>query len=177
MTRFTTDPLLGIARIVTIALMGLMVFLAAVCTLAIPVVLFNDDAIRVNIDGVSQHPEAGTFYLVALLLAAVIALLVMLFVFFRHLKRIIESVAIGDPFVPENARRLTAMAWLMLAIQLALIPIVAMGLEIGNRLGEVDAEGYGGLDLSGIVMVIVLFILARVFRTGAAMREDLEGTV
>ena len=34
-----------------------------------------------------------------------------------------------------------------------------------------------GLDLSGIVLVVVLFILARVFRHGAAMRADLEGTV
>ena len=29
----------------------------------------------------------------------------------------------------------------------------------------------------GILLVLILFILARVFRHGAAMREDLEGTV
>ena len=32
-------------------------------------------------------------------------------------------------------------------------------------------------DLTGFLIVLVLFILARVFRHGAAMREDLEGTV
>ena len=31
--------------------------------------------------------------------------------------------------------------------------------------------------VSVVLMVIVLFILARVFKHGAAMREDLEGTV
>jgi hypothetical protein len=31
--------------------------------------------------------------------------------------------------------------------------------------------------LSGLLLVLVLFILARVFRVGAAMRDDLEGTI
>jgi hypothetical protein len=34
-----------------------------------------------------------------------------------------------------------------------------------------------GLDGGGVLLILVLFILARVFRQGAAMREDLEGTV
>ena len=34
-----------------------------------------------------------------------------------------------------------------------------------------------GVSFSGILMALVLFILARVFREGARMREDLEGTV
>ena len=32
-------------------------------------------------------------------------------------------------------------------------------------------------SLTGVLLALVLFILARVFRHGAAMREDLEGTV
>jgi Fe-S cluster assembly ATPase SufC len=44
--------------------------------------------------------------------------------------------------------------------------------------GSVTFHGQvGGLDMTGILLVIILFILARVFRHGAAMREDLEGTV
>jgi hypothetical protein len=43
------------------------------------------------------------------------------------------------------------------------------------------AEGAFGLhsdfSLSALGLAIVLFVLARVFRQGAAMREDLEGTV
>ena len=35
----------------------------------------------------------------------------------------------------------------------------------------------GGLDGGSILLTLILFILARVFRHGAAMREDLEGTV
>jgi hypothetical protein len=35
----------------------------------------------------------------------------------------------------------------------------------------------GGVDFGGIILVLTLFVLARVFKHGAAMREDLEGTV
>ena len=33
------------------------------------------------------------------------------------------------------------------------------------------------MSLTGLAVGLVLFILARVFRQGAAMRADLEGTV
>ena len=38
---------------------------------------------------------------------------------------------------------------------------------------SVDAD----FSTNGLLLALVLFILARVFRTGAKMREDLEGTV
>jgi hypothetical protein len=34
-----------------------------------------------------------------------------------------------------------------------------------------------GIDFGGVLTALLLFILARVFREGAAMRKDLEGTV
>ena len=40
-----------------------------------------------------------------------------------------------------------------------------------------DATSDFGITLDGILLAVILFILARVFRQGAAMREDLEGTV
>ena len=47
-------------------------------------------------------------------------------------------------------------------------------LRITGPAGTIQSNVF---SLSGILMVLVLFILARVFRHGAAMREDLEGTV
>ena len=46
-------------------------------------------------------------------------------------------------------------------------------------LNDLDHEvGSGdGFSLTGILMVLILFILARVFKRGAEMREELEGTV
>jgi hypothetical protein len=40
-----------------------------------------------------------------------------------------------------------------------------------------DADFDFGVSLGGLLLALTLFILARVFRQGAAMREDLEGTV
>ena len=38
-------------------------------------------------------------------------------------------------------------------------------------------EDHISISLSGIMLILTLFILARVFRQGAMMRAELEGTV
>ena len=35
----------------------------------------------------------------------------------------------------------------------------------------------GGIDLNGILSILLAFVLAAVFERGAAMRDELEGTV
>ncbi len=109
-----------------------------------------------------------------------LAIVVMLFVFFGTLRKIIATVGEGDPFAPENADRLSLMGWLMLGVQLALIPATALGIALARFASQFEDSHFtvdGGLDIEGVLLVIILFILARVFRHGAAMREDLEGTV
>jgi hypothetical protein len=51
---------------------------------------------------------------------------------------------------------------------LAGAPLPEVGLKVGI---QVD------LPLAGLFLALVLFILARVFREGTRMREDLEGTI
>jgi hypothetical protein len=43
--------------------------------------------------------------------------------------------------------------------------------------GHTDLEVIGGVDGNGLLLMLILFILARVFRKGAQMRADLEGMV
>ena len=96
------------------------------------------------------------------------------------LRRIIGTVGEGDPFAPVNADRLSMMAWLLLGVQILMLPAAGLGLMLAkwaDKVDHADVNINAGLDLTGILMVLVLFILARVFRHGAAMREDLEGTV
>ncbi|MWV28843.1 DUF2975 domain-containing protein [Aurantiacibacter rhizosphaerae] len=109
-----------------------------------------------------------------------LAIVAMLFLFFGILRKIIRTVGDRDPFAPANADRLSRMGWLMLGVQLAMIPAVALGVHLAqfaDELEDVNVTVDGGTDVTGILLVIILFILARVFRHGAAMREDLEGTV
>lgn len=115
----------------------------------------------------------------AVLIVLVIAMasLSMAYDFVTRLAQIIDTVGQGDPFTLANAKRLTRMAWLALIIQLIAIP----GMLLSTWLKPQLAEGAFGIrsdfSLSALGLAIVLFVLARVFRQGAAMREDLEGTV
>jgi hypothetical protein len=103
------------------------------------------------------------------------------FMFFGKLRAIINTVGKGDPFAPTNAERLSRMAWLMLAGEVLLWPAAFLAGEIAEWASKYDDfdlnVGGDGFSLTGILMALLLFILARVFRHGAAMREDLEGTV
>ena len=106
-----------------------------------------------------------------------LCLLALALQFFRLLLRIVNSVGAGDPFAPENGDRLSAMAWLMLAVNLLALPVAGLAAYIANTAGEDAANVEASFDFGGLILILTLFILARVFRHGAAMREDLEGTV
>jgi hypothetical protein len=90
--------------------------------------------------------------------------------FLRLLRRIVGSVAGGSPFDPVNADRLERMGWLAVLLKVVTMVEAAFATTDVVRF----ASHLSGPDL---VMILVLFVLARVFREGAAMRDDLEGTV
>ena len=175
------DLLLLAGRLLAILMQGLMAIAAAGILFAlVGVPFFADDidAAMAEEFGASAMalPVAPTLGL----LATVLVVVVCIFFFFKRLRQIVETVGRGDPFAPENAARLTAMAWLALAAQLLMYLAKAFALQVEawvRSLEEATLQVDVSLDIEGIVLVIVLFILARVFRHGTAMREDLEGTV
>jgi hypothetical protein len=118
----------------------------------------------------------GVWAFIAVLVTAIV-LLVMGFYFLRHMKRIIDRVKEGDPFIPENADRLTAMAWLMLAMHLIAIPFEGAAIWLADEFGEEPTAGPFSGGGNGLLLILTLFILARVFKRGTEMREELEGTV
>jgi hypothetical protein len=93
----------------------------------------------------------------------------------RRLLAIIITVRRGDPFLAENAYRLNAIAWFLLALQLLSIVIAAIGKAIANHGNPFHVDA--GFSVAGWLAVILTFVLARVFAEGALMREDLEGTI
>ena len=175
------DPLLSLGKGLTYFMQGVMAIAFVALLVAVPVLIIWQDDIAAELAS-ELGQQAAAFPLwpaVSVLLLAAIAI-AMVFVFFGRLRQIIATVGEGDPFVPENAERLTTMAWLLLGVQLLSIPIGGIGLMVARWADEVGHEDItidAGLDITGLLMVVVLFILARVFRHGAAMREDLEGTV
>ena len=111
----------------------------------------------------------------AMMTGAALLFLVLTHRFLRHLLDMVLSVEQGDPFIAENADRLTRMAWLTLAMQ-ALAIAGRVGYSWMVTLSDKAPLVYD-LSLSGILLALLLFILARVFREGALMRRELEGTI
>ncbi|MEL6856836.1 MAG: DUF2975 domain-containing protein [Pseudomonadota bacterium] len=92
-----------------------------------------------------------------------------------QLRKILSTLAEGDPFVPENAPRLTHIAiaiGLIEAIRIASVLILSATVDLG--------EGYVvtiNLNLAVWGAVIVLLILAQVFKEGTRLREEEKMTI
>jgi len=92
-----------------------------------------------------------------------------------RLLAIVDTVRSGDPFLPVNADRLQAIAWVLLALQLLAIVIGAIGRALSTPAHPLHLDA--GFSTSGWLAVVLTFVLARVFAEGTLMRQDLEGTV
>jgi len=174
----TSDPLLSGARILIYFTMGVLIFaivMLGIGTAAIASV--GRDQLLAEFAKVDA-PASGIW----LLGAAMILIIIMLALAFRFVQRLLEivnSVGEGDPFNPQNADRLQAMGWLAAAWQTIALPIAAIAAWFAPYLekAEKNADFGFGLDLGTILLILILFILARVFRKGTEMRAELEGTV
>ena len=89
----------------------------------------------------------------------------------RRLLAIVDTVRVGDPFILENARRLNAIAWSVVALEALRLAVAAIAAAVWEP-GRIDAFSFAPW-----LAVLLLFVLAGVFAHGARIREDLEGTV
>ncbi len=92
-----------------------------------------------------------------------------------RLLAIVDTVSDGDPFILQNAARLQQIAWAVLAGEILHLVIVAIASGIATTETPIDIRWK--MSITRWLVVLLLFVLARVFETGARMREDLEGTV
>ena len=166
------DALLKIGLIMTVLLMGLTLAVFTILLVMVPVTFFAPEWLFET----SEISMQSTLAVAGLLLLAAIVTLGA-FQFFRLLGRMIKSAGGEGAFSIENANRLSQMGWIALAFQLASFPIAALTAYLGKLLPEGNFSVDFDFSLTGLLLVIVLFILARIFRQGAQMREDLEGTV
>lgn len=163
-----TDPLLTAARVLLYVLLagvilttffsifGLVVYIAAQLS-----------KLFLVLDAAAWRPVVG--HLLGLIALGLIWSSV------QSLLGMIGTVECGDTFDSANAHRLEKIAGNVLGLQLLGMLAALLGSPIGGDINGFDI----GIDLSpgGIAVVLLLFILARVFRQGAMMRDDLQGTV
>src|SRR4030095_15776731 len=88
----------------------------------------------------------------------------------RRLRAIVDTVRSGDPFILENARRLDAIAWSVLALEVLRMLVMAIAAAV------CEPGRLGGFSFAPWRAVLMLFVLSGVFAHGARMRADLEGT-
>lgn len=93
----------------------------------------------------------------------------------RKLLAIIGTVSDGDPFVSVNAARLKAIGWMMVAGQILGFPLYAAASQVVQEFGKRHLDGE--FPIMGVLSILLVFVLAGVFEQGAAMREEMEGTV
>jgi hypothetical protein len=95
----------------------------------------------------------------------------------RELLAIVDTVRDGDPFVAQNARRLQAIAWWVLAGEGVRLMVGAVAYAAAKAAPELRMDIDVGFSFAPWLAVLLLFVLARVFDLGTRMRADLEGTV
>jgi hypothetical protein len=175
------DLLLLAGKILTLLIQGIMGLSVVVVALTIPAIALFQDSINAEV-AAEFGPAAVSLPVlpVIALLACALTVVALVFLFFGKLRGIIDTVAAGDPFVPDDADRLSAMGWLQIGIYLASLATsgaAALVASWASQFTDVTIKASLDVDVPTVLLVLVLFILARVFRHGAAMREDLEGTV
>jgi hypothetical protein len=170
------DPLLTATTLLLYLIASLLIIGFGAVLIALPALsIFWDQAVT---EILKERPEAqisGLLPAISGALALALGVIGLAFQFVRKLLQIIRTVGEGDPFVTANASRLEHMAWYTLAIQL--IGIVMGGFVYTISQAVKDSELHYGFGFESLITALLLFILARVFRRGAEMRSDLEGTV
>lgn len=176
MTTRPRDPLLTAARLLLTVCMGLALLVASATALAVPAVIIFSGKVLSHLSAENGHALGwDTIWAINSILALASLMAALAFGWLRLLRRIVDSVAEGDPFAPENSERLSRMGWLTVAIEAISIPIGGIGQWLAATIK--DATSDFGISIGGVLLALVLFILARVFREGTRLRAELEGTV
>lgn len=172
MTISKNAPLMAGTRLFLTLLLGVFYFALAIFALAAVAAPFMASSTP-TADELSFGDVAMIFGLLAFLIGII--------AFFSQLHAIVKSVAAGDPFNAANAKRLALMGWMALAVWAIDLALIAYDITDSDEadmtilIGEYSGDLFE--QVIGFAVPLTLFILARVFRHGAAMREDLEGTV
>jgi hypothetical protein len=119
--------------------------------------------------------EIGRMALAAF--AGAIAALALIHFILRALRRVVASASVGDPFIEANAAELVRVAWLLLGVNVIdalLKPTVYLLAPDAVRAKVHDIVH---ISVTGLFAVLLIFVLAQIFRRGSDMRAELAGTI
>ena len=106
-----------------------------------------------------------------------IAALVLTQLILRALRRVVASASVGDPFVEANAVDLVRVAWLLLGVEVIAALIKPMVFLLAPAAVRATMHGTVQISVTGLFAVLLIFVLAQIFRRGSDMRAELAGTI
>jgi hypothetical protein len=145
---------------------------------------FNPDLIdrALSFAGVSSVvPVKGAWLgpIVAIILVGAELYLGGLIIIVERLRRIFQTLIMGDPFHPANVRRLRIIGGALAVLELGRYAMAALVMLIARfarvSLDKVDLGV--SINLNAWFSVLVIVVLAEVFREGARLRRDAELTI
>ncbi len=144
-------------------------------------ILTGDNHLRINGENVSFGDVAGYTWpvLVPAFLIGAVAIGGALMIVWR-LRRLFESFSSGEPFRRENANHLRAIWMIMLGIEISryvLLGLTGVLLAATHTQLAESAEFEMRVDLSTWGSILILIVLAEVFREGARLKEEQELTI
>ena len=170
-----TQRVLSGGIIVTMVLIGML-------ALGIAATIFGLATSRLPLDRIARATgvmmtadEIGRMALAAY--TGGIAALALVQLILRALARVVASASAGDPFIEPNAGELVRVAWLLLglnAINAMIKPTVYLLAPPAVREKIHDTVH---ISITGLVAVLLIFVLAQIFRRGTDMRAELAGTI
>jgi len=120
----------------------------------------------------ADGPWAGPALAATLVGIGLYALLTLVIV--SRLRRIFRTLTAGDPFHPDNVRRLRVIGGALTVLELGRYAAAALARVV---FPDRDLMVGGGINLTTWFAVLVIFVLAEVFREGARLRRDAELTI
>ena len=93
-----------------------------------------------------------------------------------RLRRIFQTLIAGDPFHPDNVRRLRVIGAAMAGLEIGRYLAAAFGNALFRGHGPA-LRWDGGVSLTAWFSVLVVVVLAEVFREGARLRGEAELTI
>ena len=119
--------------------------------------------------------EIGRMALAAF--AGAIAALALIQLILRALRRVVASASVGDPFIEANAVDLVRVAWLLLGVNVIDALMKPMVYLLAPAAVRATMHGTVQISVTGLFAVLLIFVLAQIFRRGSDMRAELAGTI
>ncbi|MEY2855595.1 MAG: hypothetical protein RL030_2727 [Pseudomonadota bacterium] len=162
------SDLLSVTRTLVVAARIFSIAIAVLLGIILVALLIKDTG-TLTVLGSSTLPPEQRLFAARVGVAAGLVNCLLFAPLLTHLLRFIDSARKGDPFVPENGRRLRRIGWLLLEINIVVNVAISVALT--------RAVKFPPVSFTAVVTVLMIFVIARIFDTGTAMRAELQETI